>query len=66
MDITEKVLEKLQIQVLKDGSCDCNDEECIGCFWPCESCQSNKCGHLCRINRGWKYEVWERQGRSDK
>ncbi|KAF0760578.1 ARL14 effector protein-like, partial [Aphis craccivora] len=55
----------LNIQLINPdaGICDCNDDKCAGCFWPCETCSSTKCGHQCRINRGWKYEVWERQGR---
>ncbi|CAI6353207.1 unnamed protein product [Macrosiphum euphorbiae] len=49
-----------------DGECDCDDDDCEGCFWPCETCSSNKCGHECRTNRNWKrYEVWIRQGRSN-
>jgi len=35
--------------------CDCNDEECPGCFNPCEECSSNKCGHMCRVHRTWRY-----------
>jgi len=39
--------------------CDCNEELCPGCFYPCEYCKSNKCGHVCRVNREWRYSVFE-------
>ncbi|XP_016660354.1 ARL14 effector protein-like [Acyrthosiphon pisum] len=49
-----------------DSECDCDQEGCMGCFWPCDSCLSNKCGHECRVNRKWKrYDAWIRQGRSN-
>lgn len=66
MDETEEAMKELQIENNDDGPCDCNDEECVGCFWPCDKCSSEKCGHKCRVNRQWKYEKWERQGRSNK
>lgn len=28
--------------------CDCLDESCCGCFFPCPKCRSTKCGHECR------------------
>jgi len=32
-----------------DSPCDCLVKSCPGCFFPCENCQSNKCGHCCRL-----------------
>ena len=29
--------------------CDCNRFNCSGCFLPCSSCQSSKCGLECRM-----------------
>lgn len=30
--------------------CDCLDETCPGCHFPCSKCNSNKCGHECRYS----------------
>lgn len=42
----------------KKDLCDCMDETCIGCFFPCENCKSTKCGHVCRVGRKWNYSKW--------
>ncbi|CAL1286376.1 unnamed protein product [Larinioides sclopetarius] len=39
--------------------CDCLIDDCPGCFMPCPKCSSNKCGHECRRNRRWVYEMVE-------
>ncbi|CAH2326133.1 potassium voltage-gated channel subfamily A member 4 [Pelobates cultripes] len=42
--------------------CDCLDEECLGCFYACKKCGSNKCGIECRCDRKWLYEQIEVEG----
>ena len=35
--------------------CDCLNEDCPGCFYPCPKCKSTKCGPTCGGNRRWVY-----------
>ncbi|XP_038663810.1 ARL14 effector protein-like isoform X3 [Scyliorhinus canicula] len=42
--------------------CDCLDEDCLGCFYPCPICGSQKCGVECRCDRKWLYEQIEIEG----
>lgn len=37
-----------QIAATGKDLCDCLDETCPGCHFPCPKCSSNKCGHECR------------------
>lgn len=36
----------------KSEVCDCTRDNCVGCFFPCETCSSVKCGGtVCHKNR---------------
>ncbi|CAK1602173.1 unnamed protein product [Parnassius mnemosyne] len=54
--------ERGQIAGTGKDLCDCLDETCPGCHFPCPKCNSNKCGHECRANRKWMYEKIEIEG----
>lgn len=43
--------------------CDCLDNTCPGCHFPCPSCKSTKCGPFCRVNRKWPFETIEHDGK---
>ncbi|XP_065203782.1 ARL14 effector protein-like [Planococcus citri] len=42
--------------------CDCLDENCCGCFFPCVKCKSTKCGPECRQKRKYTYEHYQIEG----
>lgn len=46
--------------------CDCLQVDCPGCHFPCPKCTSKKCGHECRVNRKWSYEIIENEGNDKK
>ncbi|KAK7067078.1 ARF7 effector protein C-terminus [Halocaridina rubra] len=42
--------------------CDCLQEDCSGCHFPCPKCSSKKCGSECRVSRKWYYEKVDVEG----
>lgn len=46
--------------------CDCLENDCPGCHFPCPKCGSEKCGSECRCERRWTYEQVEVEGTSLK
>lgn len=43
--------------------CDCLDNLCPGCHFPCPNCSSRKCATTCRVNRKWAFEIIEHDGK---
>ncbi|XP_071482046.1 ARL14 effector protein-like isoform X1 [Diadema antillarum] len=39
--------------------CDCLDKNCPGCHYPCKTCNSVKCGPVCRCKRKWVFDQVE-------
>ncbi|KAF4008095.1 hypothetical protein G4228_019708 [Cervus hanglu yarkandensis] len=52
---TKKYDRKGRLLVNQADLCDCLDEDCLGCFYPCPKCNSTKCGPTCRCSRRWAY-----------
>lgn len=49
-----------------DGSsndiCDCQNQKCLGCHWPCSKCGSQKCSFKCRNYRNQVIQCVEHLG----
>lgn len=43
--------------------CDCLDNTCPGCHFPCPNCKNTKCGPCCRVNRKWPFESIQHEER---
>ena len=46
--------------------CDCLQAQCPGCHFPCNKCDSTKCGMECRCSRRWYYSEIEIEGTDQK
>ncbi|KAM6229682.1 ARL14 effector protein-like [Porphyrio hochstetteri] len=57
--ITAKYDERGRLRCNNIDLCDCLDSDCLGCFYPCPKCNSNKCGPECRCDREWVYDKIE-------
>lgn len=42
--------------------CDCLNEDCVGCFFECPKCGSQKCATECRVHRKYLLEQIEYHG----
>ncbi|KAJ8959526.1 hypothetical protein NQ314_006263 [Rhamnusium bicolor] len=42
--------------------CDCLNEDCVGCFFECPKCGSQKCGTECRVHRKYLIDQIEYHG----
>lgn len=42
--------------------CDCLNEDCLGCFFECSKCGSQKCGTECRVHRKYLVDQIEYHG----
>lgn len=45
--------------------CDCLDTSCPGCHFECPSCNSCKCGPICRSKRKYMFNMIEIDGKDD-
>lgn len=71
----EKRSRRLAVKTTFDGqgryrqngldACDCLDNNCPGCFFPCKKCSSVKCGSVCRRNRDDVILSWTTEGKRD-
>lgn len=52
----EPLVSEIKTRSQRRNECDCLDETCDGCHFPCKQCASPKCGQECRVNRKWSYE----------
>lgn len=43
--------------------CDCMNDNCPGCYFPCPSCGNTKCGPVCRVNRKFVFDYIEFDGK---
>ncbi|XP_072905961.1 ARL14 effector protein-like isoform X3 [Hemitrygon akajei] len=63
MPIKSKVYDSQGLLIFSGlDRCDCLDDRCLGCFYPCPNCGSQKCGIECRCDRKWLYEQIEVEG----